>query len=342
MVISLKKILAMLFLLLGVSATSACTPATTEYDFYGTVYPVVYLIDAIADGTGLTASMVPGITSHQSTTDWSSKEIIGMTKASLLFYVGANLDAYVENQIDGVFENLFVEGRLVKIENYVPFIEGVIHDHVDEETTAAVTEPSSLGYDPHFWVSPKMMIEVAAVILEKMIWAHPEHETAFTANAATLVANLTALSERFQDAIDAGTKIMMTSTNLYGYLDDTNGDAEGNGFGYGLHTISISPGYHEEPDQLTVPQRQAIVDEAILHGIRYIIFEKNASSPLSEAVISALNEAGLAYLVARVEFNIMSTGPEAGLDYIQVMDANLAAIITATEIYSVVTQFIVR
>ncbi|MFH0993540.1 MAG: metal ABC transporter substrate-binding protein [bacterium] len=338
----MKKILAVFLVLFGVSAVSACTPATTEYDFYATVYPVVYLIDEIADGTGLTVSMVPGITSHQTTTDWSSKEIIGMTKASLLFYVGANLDAYIENQIDGVFENLYIAGRLVKIEDSVPFMEGIIHDHVEEEDAMAADEPSALGHDPHFWVSPKMMIEVAAVILEKMIWAYPEYEADFTANAATVVAALNALADRYQAAIDAGTKVMMTSTNLYGYLGDTNGEAEGNGFGFGLHTISISPGYHEEPDQLTVPQRQAIVDEAILHGIRYIVFEKSASSPISEAVVSALNEAGLTYVVARVEFNIMSTVPEAGLDYIQVMDANLTAIVTATEIYSTVTQIIVR
>jgi len=315
----MKRILGICALLLGFSATVACTPTETAYDVYATVYPLVFLVNDIAAGTGIDAGMVPGISSHNQVADWSPKQIIAMQNAGLLVYVGANLDAQIDNQIDGVFETLAAEGRLVKIENEIAFIEGVVHHH-DDETTTTEEEPATLGYDPHFWISPERMMLVAEVVLEKLVWAYPEYETSFVANHEALSARLQTLSHAYASAIDAGTKRMMTSTNLYGYLTAD----------YGIEAISISPGYHEETEQFTAQQKQEIVDDAILYEIRYIIFEKNASSPLSEAVLAALNEAGLSYTVAKLDFNIMDTVPTDGSDYIQIMYRNLESIVTAT------------
>ncbi len=318
----MKKLMAFLAVLIGVSAVTACTPTEEGDDLYATVYPLVYLLGNMTAGTGLTAAMVPGISSHDAIADWSPKQIIAMKNAGLLVYVGANLDAQIDNQITGVFEEMFDEGRIVKIENEIQFIEGVIHHHDDEETTTTTMEPepSTLGYDPHFWVSPARMLLVNDVLLEKLLERYPEHATQITANHETIEANLTALSAAYQAAIDAGSKFMMTSTNLYGYLTAD----------YGIETISISPGYHEETEQFTAQHKQEIVDDAILHGVRYIIYEKNASSPLSEAVIASLNEAGLSYVVGKLDFNIMDTVPEDGSTYLQIMYLNLESITTAT------------
>jgi len=320
----MKKLIALFVLFFGFSATAACTPAAASYDIYATVYPLVFVANKIAYGTGLTVGMVPGISSHQSTADWSPKEIIGMTDAALILYVGANLDAYIDNQIEGVFEEQYLAGRLVKMENEIDFIEGIVHHHDEdgEETTTTETRETTLGYDPHFWVSPERMIEVAAVVCAKMSWAYPDLAVEFAANHSDLLAELEALSLRYAAAIDVGTKVMMTSTNLYGYLEAD----------YGLEIISISPGYHEETEQFTAQQKLAIVEDAIFHGIRYIVYEKNASSPLSEAVLQALNDAGLPYLVDKVDFNIMDTVPSPDTNYIQIMDLNLQSIVKATEI----------
>lgn len=320
----MKKLMALLLVLFGLSAATACTPTDEGDDLYATVYPLVYLLGNMTAGTGLTAAMVPGISSHDAIADWSPKQIIAMKNAGLLVYVGANLDAQIDNQITGVFEEMFDEGRIVKIEQEIQFIEGVIHHHDDEETTTTTTttepEPSTLGYDPHFWVSPERMLLVNDVLLVKLTERYPEHATQITANHETIETNLTALSVAYQAAIDAGSKFMMTSTNLYGYLTAD----------YGIETISISPGYHEETEQFTAQHKQEIVDDAIMHGVRYIIYEKNASSPLSEAVIASLNEAGLAYVVGKLDFNIMDTVPEDGSTYLQIMYLNLESIVTAT------------
>jgi zinc transport system substrate-binding protein len=321
----LKKIIAMAALLLGAASFVSCTASTESYSIYSTIYPLVYVINRLAEGTDVTAGVVPGITSHESTADWSPKEIIAMTNASLIFYVGANLDPYIDNQIDGIFETLNEEGRLVKMQDEITFIEGLVHSHDEAEgdTTTEEEEEVTLGFDPHFWVSPIRMIEAADVVLEKLSWAYPDDADTFAANCATLIEALESLSQSYSDTIEAGTKIMMTSTNLYGYLAAD----------YGLEILPISPGYHEETEQFTAQQKQEIVDEAILHGIRYILFEKNSSSPLSEAVLAALNSSSeLTYTVGQVDYDIMHTVPSTDADYIQIMLANLQSIATATAI----------
>jgi len=317
----MKKLMALLTVLFGLSAVTACTPAENAYDLYATVYPLVYLLENMTAGTGLSAGMVPGISSHDTIADWSPKQIIAMKNAGLLVYVGANLDAQIDNQIDGVFEEMFGEGRIVKIENEIDFIEGVVHHHDEEETpTTTAEEPTTLGYDPHFWVSPERMLLVNDILCAKLIALYPEHEAQIATNHDTMETSLTALSESYRTAIDAGTKFMMTSTNLYGYLRAD----------YGIESISISPGYHEETEQFTAQHKQEIIDDAILRGVRYIIYEKNASSPLSEAVIDSLNAAGLAYVVGKLDFNIMDTVPLDGSTYIEIMYLNLESIVTAT------------
>jgi len=319
----MKKLIALVAVLFGLSASVACTPDEPGYDLYATVYPLVYLLGNMTAGTGLTAGMVPGMSSHDTIADWSPKQIIAMKNAALLVYVGANLDAQIDNQITGVFEELYDDGRLVKIENEIDFIEGVVHHHDEEESETTTTEPeapTTLGYDPHFWVSPERMLLVNDVLLAKLLAAYPDHAAQITANHATLETNLTELSAAYQAAIDAGTKFMMTSTNLYGYLTAD----------YGIESISISPGYHEETEQFTAQHKQEIVDDAILRGVRYIIYEKNASSPLSEAVIASLNQSGLDYVVGKLDFNIMDTVPSDGSTYIQIMYLNLQSIVTAT------------
>jgi len=319
----MKKMMALLLVLFGLSAVTACAPAEEGYDLYATVYPLVYLLGNMTAGTGLSAGMVLGISSHDTTADWSPKQIIAMKSAGMLVYVGANLDAQIDNQLTGVFKEMFEDGRIVKIENEIDFIEGVVHHHDEAEsetTTTEAEEPTTLGYDPHFWVSPLRMLLVNDILCAKLVALYPEHEAQIAANHDTLEANLTALSEAYQTGIDAGTKFMMTSTNLYGYLHAD----------YGIETISISPGYHEETEQFTAQHKQEIVDDAILHGVRFILYEKNASSPLSEAVIDSLNAAGLAYVVGKLDFNIMDTVPSDGSTYIEIMYLNLESIITTT------------
>jgi zinc transport system substrate-binding protein len=318
----MKKFILLLFVILPVFLLSACNGGDIAHDIYVTVYPLEYVAERILEDTEYTVGIVPGVTSHESSVDWSPKEIIAMTEATYLFYIGANYDYYIDYQIDSIFKNKEVE--LVKIEDtdYIEFIPGILHDHNHDEEPGALND-TALGVDPHFWISPLKVLEASELIYDKLVIAYPEQADLLESNYASLVADLTDLHEGFVDAINKLTKPVMASTNLYGYLHHD----------YDLEFIPISPGYHEETDQFTSQQKDKIVQEALYHDIIYIIYEKYTTSPLSNAVFSELELMDRNPI--KVEFNILQSirreDIEAGKNYITIMYENLELLKTAGE-----------
>ena len=317
----MKKWLLILSVLMTGLMTYSCTPQNYEHDIFVTVYPLQYVIEEIFEDTGLTVGLVPGVSSHNEAIDWSPKEIIAMGEADFLFYVGANFDTYIDNQIGQIFTNKHVQ--LIKTENnLVDFIQGIVHVHDEENRALVPTVSDTLGYDPHFWISPKRMITVAENIYPILVDYYPELSDEFAINYAALMSNLNSLDQAFTTLISSSTKTIMTSTNLYSYLHED----------YGLEYVPISPGYHEETDQFTSAQKQAIVDEAIEHEITHIIFERDSSSPFSTAVIAAL--VSLGYDVKKLVYIIMDSLHHEDIEnyetYLTLMYKNYNVIAEAT------------
>lgn len=317
----MKRSLTTILVVLLAIILGACIKDRPTYDVYVTVYPMQYLVEEIGHDV-LTVGLVPGVTSHHEAIDWSPKDIIAMQKATLIFYVGAQFDAYIDLQFEALFQKQAVE--LVKIETatngeghlYVPYLEGESHVHGEEQRAA-----SKIGLDPHFWVSPKRMIMAAALVRDKLVSHVPDKAVLIQANYDALIVKLTILDQAFETVIAMQTKAVMTATNIYTYLHAD----------YGFESFSISPGYHEEPDQFTTQKKEAVVAEAIEHGIRHILYEKNSSSPLSEAVLQSLQSADIT--VERLEYHILhvlfAADIAQGGNYLSIMQANLSLIETA-------------
>ncbi len=309
----MKKVLIPVLLFFLFFLTS-CVEQDIRHDIYVTVYPLEYITEELLKNTVYTVGIVPGVTSHQDSVDWSPKEIIAMTEADYLFYVGANYDLYIDLQIESNFTNKPVE--LIRFENqteYITFIPGIIDDH-DHETTEVTTD-ETLGIDPHFWISPAKILDSTNLIFDLLLTKYPYLETTLQTNYDALVEKLTLLDEAFTLVISNQQKDAMFSTNLYGYLRED----------YGLEYLSISPGYHEETEQFTTQQKDEIVNDAILHEIEYIIYEKYTSSPLSTAIFTELELGG--YHPIKVEYDILQSITDEdkllGKDYISVMYENL-------------------
>ena len=319
----MKKWFIGILMILASITTISCTPQIYEHDVFVTVYPIQYIIEEIFEDTELTVGIVPGVSSHNEAIDWSPKEIIAMGEADFLFYVGANYDTYIDNQVSQIFTNKHVQ--LVKTENnLVDFIQGIVHVHEEDEDHALEpTLSDALGYDPHFWISPKRMITVAENIYPILLEYYPEFSEKFETNYISLMSNLNSLDQELTSLISSSTVTIMTSTNLYSYLHED----------YGLEYIPISPGYHEETDQFTSAQKQEIVDEAIEHNVTHIIFERDSSSPFSTAVMASL--VGLGYNVQKLEFIIMDSLHHEDIEnyetYLTLMYKNCDVIAEATK-----------
>lgn len=311
----MKKLFTLMMLLIATISMFSCSFEEDKYDIYVTVYPMQYIVEEIFENTGYTVGIVPGVTSHESSVDWSPKEIIAMTEAKLLFYVGANYDYYIDAQITSIFTDKQVE--LVKVQDetdYIQFIQGEFHIH-EEENDTDVIDDHSLGIDPHFWISPLRVKQTANLIYDKIIEKFDDPEGIMESNYIDLCERLQDLSDSFLETISAAEKLAMTSTNIYGYLRED----------YGFEYISISPGYHEETEQFTNQEKEEIVNHALEDNIRYIIYEMYTSSPLSNAVFTELESLELDPI--KLEFNILQSLTDQdianGDDYISVMYENL-------------------
>lgn len=319
----MKKTILVLSILFASITMFSCAQVEA-YDIYVTVYPMKYVVEEIFEGTDYTVGIVPGVTSHENSVDWSPKEIIAMTDATYLFYVGANYDYYIDAQIESIFTDEDVE--LIKVEeqtSYITFIPGIIHSHECEDIEEELHTPdtTALGIDPHFWISPLKVMQVSALIYDKIILKFEDTYGLMEQNYNDLLVKLQDLNDEFSTVLSNATQIAMTSTNIYGYLRSD----------YGYEYVSISPGYHEETEQFTSQQKEEIVNIAIEHNIKYIIYEMYTSSPLSNAVYNELEL--LDMNPQKLEFQILQSlsneDISAGKDYVSVMYENLELLKTA-------------
>lgn len=321
----MKKLSALLLLFLSLLTSQACTTQYETYDVYSTVYPMQFLAEQIGKNV-VTSGLVPGVTNHHDSVDWSAQDIKAMIHADFLFYVGVGFDPYIDQKFVELFQNKPVQ--LIKIETakdednlpYVELIEGVVHEH-DHDHEDEVHGHNALGIDPHFWMSPKRMIQAARLVYETFIQKYPEDQATLQNNYQVLISQLTSLSAQLQAAVDRQTKVVLTATNIYGYLR----------VDYGFDSLSISPGYHEETEQFTVQEKDEIVQEAIFHQIKYILYEKNTSSPLSNAIFQALQTQG--HQPVKLEYhilhNLFQDDYQNNRHYLSIMTQNILLLETA-------------
>ncbi len=317
----MKKILIFFMTVTSLFLLSSCS--SEQHDVYVTVYPLKFLTEELFEGTDYTVGIVPGVSSHEHSAEWAPKQIIAMQEAELLFYIGANYDQYITKKLS-VFKDSNVQ--LIKIEDetdYIEYIPGVVDDHdhdADEhdEPTILSEDNITLGLDPHFWISPKRMLDVLDLLYDKYIAAFPSASEIIDENYTVIKSRLEELHIDFSEVISQMTKPALTSTNLYGYLR----------VDYGLVYISISPGYHEEPDNMISENTGIILEEITYHSINKIIYEKKRTSPASDLIYAEMVKMNIE--PEKLEFDVLQllsdTDISQNKDYITEMRENLSII----------------
>ncbi|HKL47921.1 MAG TPA: zinc ABC transporter substrate-binding protein [Candidatus Izemoplasmatales bacterium] len=320
-----KIIIALLMITVTFSTTSCGTLEVEEHDVYVTVYPLKYISESLLEDTDYTVDIVPGVTSHEHSAEWAPKQIIAMKNADFLFYIGANYDQYIDKKLN-VFEDANV--NLIRLENqteYINYIPGVVDHHDHDENNGIITSHSeddeTIGIDPHFWISPKRMLDVLDLFYDTFIHAYNNDERTITANYQGIKADLEALHIDYQEAISQMTKPVLTSTNLYGYLRED----------YGFDFTSISPGFHEEPDNMMPQNTEKILMEINLHNVTEIVYEKKKTSPASDYIYEEMIKLGI--VPEKLYYDVLQALPDAevnqGKNYVSEMQINLSIFIQA-------------
>ena len=192
------------------------------------------------------------------------------------------------------------------IENDEVIMEDIIDIKIDNHDS----------FDPHIWIDPLKMIEVAEIIKDELIKMNEEEAVLYNENYEQIIKELTALDGRFSEVLsDKQNAEIIVPHAAFGYWER-----------YGVEQIPVS-GYSmsEEPSQQQLSELMKIAKE---NNLQYVLFEQNSSGRVSEVIQEEIDaEAEYIHnMEVRTEEDIAN-----GEDYISLMTRNLEVLDKVTE-----------
>lgn len=129
--------------------------------------------------------------------------------------------------------------------------------------------------DPHIWLAPPLVIEMADHIRDALSAARPEAKTLFEANHARFVADLKALDSEVRNLLAAQKgRYFLVFHPSWGYFADA----------YGLKQLPIEAGWKEPGPKLLA----GVIDEAKARNIHVIFVQTQFSSREAQTVADAI------------------------------------------------------
>lgn len=193
---------------------------------------------------------------------------------------------------------------------YLSGFQPAVDDAVEQEAAESsldVREAGEVGRDPHFWLDPTRLADVADAVAERLGDVDPTHATEYVTRAGQVRADLEELDAELAAGLAgcAGTELV-TSHAAFGYLADR----------YGMSQVGISGlSPDAEPSPRDVARAAAFVEA---QDVRTIYYEALGSPDVAETVA---REAGARTAVLDPLEGL--TDASLGEDYLEVMRANL-------------------
>ncbi|HJF33944.1 MAG TPA: zinc ABC transporter substrate-binding protein [Sporosarcina psychrophila] len=302
---------------------------------YTTVYPLQYFTERIGgEAVDVKSIYPPGTDEH--TFDPTQKDMMALADSDLFFYIGLGLEGFVENA-EKTMKGEHV--KLIAVADKIPeesLGEGHDHDHGEERHESDGHDDEKHGsheqeheendshehddhdhgaFDPHVWISPVLSIELATVIKDSLIEASPGKKDMFKENFEGLKKDLLDLDQKFKVmASNASEKTFFVSHAAFGYIADT----------YGLEQVAVAGlNSQSEPSQ---KELASLVKYAKAHDVKYVLFEQNVSSKLTDVI---RKEIGAESLMLHNLGVLTSEDVENKADYLSLMEYNIATLVEA-------------
>lgn len=259
-----------ILLLLSLGFIAGCGSADNENDspsktkIYTTIYPLQFLVEEIAGDTVDAITVYPpGVDEHSY--EPTSKELTDIAEGEAFFYIGAGLEAFASTAA-GALENQDV--KLIEIGKNEELFLSSEHDHEHDDHGHDHGD-----IDPHIWLDPLRMIDIATIIKDELVAMHPEEEANYEENITQLEAELKELDNEFQQLISSkANKNILVTHAAFGYWEER----------YDIEQISIHGlSTENEPSQRELI---AIIETANEYDINHIIFEQNVTTRVSDVI----------------------------------------------------------
>ncbi|MGF9662400.1 metal ABC transporter substrate-binding protein [Arthrobacter crystallopoietes] len=275
-------------------------------------YPLQYVAEKVGGDLVRVSSLTPpGAEPHD--LELSPNAVAELGAADLVVYLSGFQPA-----VDEAVERTSPE-RLLDVAAFAESGEGneeggdehAGHDHAAEESAPAGDEPAGHDHaaaDPHFWLDPERLAEVAHEVAHELGAADPANAEAYEANAVALTKELTALDEEFKTGLESCRRnTIVVSHEAYGFLADK----------YGLEQVGIAG---LEPETEPLPARMAEIGEVIKAEGVTTVFSESAVYPAAAETLA--RELGIETAV----LDPAEAQADGNKDYRQVMRDNLAAL----------------
>jgi zinc transport system substrate-binding protein len=250
-------------LLAGCSIIGKERKNNDQLTVYTTVYPLHYFTERIGGNHVNVKSIYPtGAEEH--TFEPSQKELMTLADSDLFFYIGLGLEGFVENA------KKTLKNEHVKM---VATSDAITEEMLGGEHLDAAHEHDDSNFDPHVWMSPILSDALAYSIKMALIELAPDNKADFEKNFEDLRDDFLKLDRKFIElASDAPIKTFFVSHAAFGYLAET----------YGLEQVAIAGlNSQDEPSQ---KELASLVEYAKEKDVRYVLFEQNVSSKLTEVI----------------------------------------------------------
>jgi zinc transport system substrate-binding protein len=295
--------LAVVTALCAAAAVSSCSSDTGGDAAGGTVsviasfYPLAFVVDRVGgDRVDVTDLTPPGVEPHD--LELSPRDVASVAEADLVVYL-ARFSPAVDDAVSGE-----AGGRTLDVGRFARL------DLAANGSSDAGQAEGDDGADPHFWLDPLRLADVADQVAVQLGDLDPESAGAFEANAAELRGQLEELDAEFAAGLaDCDDQTLVTGHDAFGYLADR----------YGLIQLGIAGLNPEaEPTPSDLAEISRFVSD---HGVRTIYHETLVSPAVAEAVA---DETGVSIAVLDPLEGLADDA--AGADYFSVMRANLATL----------------
>ncbi|GAB2612265.1 zinc ABC transporter substrate-binding protein [Streptomyces capparidis] len=218
-----------------------------KVDAVASFYPLEYVTERIGGShVRVTNLTKPGVEPHDM--ELSPRQTAELGEADLVVYLKG-----LQPAVDEAVEQAGVE-HVAEASEYSHLEEHAEAGHEEEgheEEGHEGEEHAHEGGDPHIWLDPTRLADVAEGVRDELVATDPDHADDYKANTAALVKELNALDKEFKDGLaDVRSRTFITSHAAFGYLAER----------YDLEQVAINgvdPESEPSPAHLADLQRTA-------------------------------------------------------------------------------------
>ncbi|WP_445505507.1 metal ABC transporter substrate-binding protein [Niallia sp. 03091] len=295
--------------------TNGKTSNSEKIKVITTFYPMYEFTKNVAGDQADVELLIPSSTEPH---EWepSPKDVANIQNADLFIYNSEYMETWVP-QVKDTLSGKKV--KFVEASKGITLVEGVEEeeehheDGTEEEEHHEGEHEHHHEMDPHVWLSPALAQKEVQTITDTLISADPDNKAAYEKNSKAYLAKLTQLDNDYRTELKGvKKKELITQHAAFGYLAKE----------YGLIQVPIAG---LSPEQEPNAQKLAeLKDFAKEHDVKVIYFEEITSPKLAKTLAS---EIGAKTEVLSTLEGLSEKDQAKGLDYIQVMEANLEKLV---------------